>query len=959
MRRYAAHTQTAAARAASLSSTDPLTLMRAYDSDYNPSRPLRGSPLNASTIQGLPLELIDRLRSFPLFASAPDTFLGAIGKYLRPSLHQSHEYILTEGDDAKSMYWLVRGAVRVTSRDGESTYAELKPGSFFGEIGILMDIPRTATIITSAKSLVVKLNKEDLKKVLPSFPTVERAIRDEAAERLSILDRMKKGAGNATRPTVLAAGVRKRSRDFISDDVEMGEAGGEVVEGQVNSNKRRKSPSPSLAELAASSVLGNASLTVRQILKELPLFSGLPDEILHFLGVNAQPCSFAPFTDILKQDTHGRDVYFIVKGEVEVVTELQNGVQQTQKTDSLPNTNARVRARLKTGQYFGEVTSLSLAPKRTATVRSINAVECLRITGEVVDELWRNWSTELRRQVEQEAKRRLRAAQQEHVLVDPSSAMDISPTIPHQDSWQQSVPTVTFTQDTHPAAAATPTPTSPLSADPLDPDPYFNEELDSLRSRSRRGSLAPPPPEGPPPSAFDPIYRQPSPPGAARMPSPLRPHSPTPSSLPSSPRHRPVSRRPSVLSRNASRTGRGRLPDAVLVAVFQNLELLDLMRLRLVSGHWNRLLQTSPDILHDLDLGRLNRHVTDSSIKDYICPFVGARPRHVNMNNCFHVTDDGFNALVETFGEDIRSWKMRSVWDVTGQAILDLVNKARYLEDIDLSNCRKVGDNLLARIVGWVVPHPPPGQAAPLLPPVNPAPKRPNKRGVIVQNHAPPPADQPPPGTVIGAAHLKRLTLSYCKHVQDRSMAHIAVHASSRLESIDLTRCTSISDQGFQQWSLHNFPKLRKLILADCTYLTDQAIVGVANAARELRELDLSFCCALSDTATEVLSLGLTHLTHLDLAFCGSAVSDSSLRSIGLHLLDLRYLSVRGCVRVTGAGVENVLAGCKDLEVLDVSQCKNLLPWIQSGGIQRARSRGSKCRFDVVADGKWRAGYYI
>ena len=70
-------------------------------------------------------------------------------------------------------------------------------------------------------------------------------------------------------------------------------------------------------------------------------------------------------------------------------------------------------------------------------------------------------------------------------------------------------------------------------------------------------------------------------------------------------------------------------------------------------------------------------------------------------------------------------------------------------------------------------------------------------------------------------------------------MAHIAQHAASRLEFIDLTRCTSITDQGFHHWSFHSFPKLRKLILADCTYLTDQAIVGIANAARELKELDL------------------------------------------------------------------------------------------------------------------------
>jgi F-box/leucine-rich repeat protein 7 len=80
----------------------------------------------------MPLDLVDRIRSFPLFLSAPDTFLASIGKHLRPQVHSPHDHILTEGDDAKAMYWLVRGAVAVTSRDGEATYAELKPGAFFG-----------------------------------------------------------------------------------------------------------------------------------------------------------------------------------------------------------------------------------------------------------------------------------------------------------------------------------------------------------------------------------------------------------------------------------------------------------------------------------------------------------------------------------------------------------------------------------------------------------------------------------------------------------------------------------------------------------------------------------------------------------------------------------------------------------------------------------------------------------
>lgn len=75
-----------------------------------------------------------------------------------------------------------------------------------------------------------------------------------------------------------------------------------------------------------------------------------------------------------------------------------------------------------------------------------------------------------------------------------------------------------------------------------------------------------------------------------------------------------------------------------------------------------------------------------------------------------------------------------------------------------------------------------------------------------------------------------------------------------------------------------------------------------------------------------------------------------SLRSIGLHLLELRELSVRGCVRVTGVGVEAVVEGCHNLEVFDVSQCKNLTQWLDLGGVEKCRKLWRRnLRFEIVA----------
>lgn len=953
---------------------DPLTLIHSYDSDLNPSRPARSSPLGSSTIAGLPLELLDRLKAFPLFQSAPESFLLSIGKSLRPSVHLPSTEIIREGDDAKAMYWLVRGAVRVTSRDGESTYAELKPGSFFGEIGILLDVPRTASVVAAIKSMVVRLNKEDLQKQLPTYPEVERVIRDEALERLAITERKKKEKGGKSLPseasTRPSGGPRKRSRDWMAGDVEMGDAGS-LSDGEVTSHKKRKSPSPGIVELAAPSALDSTPLTIRQLLKELPLFTGLPSDILHFLGVNAQPVHFAPFTEILKQGSMGRDVFFIVQGDVEVLTEApesrrgsaQSGANVAE--NGVSRTRHQVKARLQAGQYFGEVTSLSLAPRRTATVRSVNEVECLLINGDVLDQLWKMCNAELRQQVESEARRRLKTSKEDDdvemsdanleggpvgggVSTEPIEAEDEAQT--DGADWRKELPTVKFEEPPTLAEAA-----SPVSQmDPIDPDPYFNPDLENMRSKSRRSSLAPPMPasEG----QVSPLLEQrvPSPPSLRLLSSsPLKPRTASSTASPASPaRLSPTTTRRPSLDRRYSGIGKGRLPDSVLVLVFQHLNLLDLMRFRLVSMHWWDLLNTSPDILYRLNLSMYNKYITDDALRNIIVPFTGSRPKEIDLSNCFHLTDEGFKTLADACGEGAKIWKMKSVWDVQGPAVLALVEKAKGLEEIDLSNCRKVGDNLLARVVGWIVPDKP-GTSHPPPPPMQngkrPQPKRSNS------STATQPEAQPPPGTVIGASKLKRLTLSYCKHVQDRSMAHIAVHASERLECLDLTRCTSISDAGFHSWSIYEFKNLRKLVLADCTYLSDQAIVGVVGGCRGLQVLDLSFCCALSDTATEVLALGLPQLRYLNMAFCGSAVSDNSLRCIGLHLLELRYLSVRGCVRVTGQGVESVIEGCRHLEEFDVSQCKNLRLWLDRGGVEKVNGLwGRNIKFDTVATGMWR-----
>ncbi|SPO02567.1 related to F-box protein PpaB [Cephalotrichum gorgonifer] len=946
------------------SASDPMSLVRSFNVETNPARPVRPSPLATSAIRDMPLDLVDRIRSFPLFMSAPEEFLVAIGNHLRPQVHGPQDHILREGDVAKAMYWLVRGVVAVTSRDGEAVYAELRPGAFFGEIGVLMDVPRTATIIARTKCLVVVLKKEDLQAELPRFPDMEKAIRQEAQERLNILRKKRQEGG---RPSVDRIGLSSSSassssglRELVPGEVATGEKGAIIKDGGAVNSKKRKSPSPGVNNViedpAAGSALGSGLVSIRKTLKELPLFSKLPPDILHFLGLSAVPKTYPPFTNIVCQGSPGNDIYFIVRGEAEVIhdappvpADAAAGNGQGGGTGAGRHKTFYQRPRLRKGQYFGEVASLGLSPGRTATVRAITTVECLMIGGEALDELWRRCPREFKEEVEETARRRYSTAGVEQ----PDDDTEMTDAGPSRSAMsRQSLPHVTFTTPSKPSSPTTMTMADKM--EPTDPDPYLSVDMENLRNR-RRSSLAPPHSQTMPAIQTDTATAAAST-GAngSRSPrgggSPIRftmPFLQSPTTEPEIPwkraRIRPQSPRTTSLplSSDGDRAAKkvARLPDRLVVEVLRHLDVVQLLRIRRVCTHWRDLAATSDSLCKYLDLSPYSKFVSDAVLVNILTPFVSVRPEIIDISNCFHITDEGFAALWRNCGRNVKTWRMRSVWDVGASQILEMSSHVKGLEEIDWSNCRKVGDNLLARVVGWVVPEMPPARPAPA--PAS-SPQNPSTQQVSQQQQDQKPQKEtqrapqmPPPGTVIGCPKLRRLNLSYCKHITDRSMAHLAAHAHSRLESLSLTRCTSITDTGFQAWAPYFFPRLSRLCLADCTYLSDSAVVSLVNAAKNLTHLDLSFCCALTDTSTEVVALGLPKLRELRLSFCGSAVSDGSLGCIALHLNRLEGLSVRGCVRVTGVGMENVLEGCGELRWVDGSQCRNLEGWVRGGGVGR------------------------
>ena len=95
--------------------------------------------------------------------------------------------ILKEGDVSESMYIIKSGEVKVLKeKDGETLeIANLGPGEFFGEIGLITGQKRTATIIADTEVELMELKKEHIDFVISKYPEILTTLKEYIKQRTS------------------------------------------------------------------------------------------------------------------------------------------------------------------------------------------------------------------------------------------------------------------------------------------------------------------------------------------------------------------------------------------------------------------------------------------------------------------------------------------------------------------------------------------------------------------------------------------------------------------------------------------------------------------------------------------------------------------------------------------------------------------------------------------------------
>ena len=109
------------------------------------------------------------LRNVPLFSVLPESQLALLTGVVGRRSFPRGATIIAAGDMTDSLYIIISGRLKVMMSDDEGReviLAILNPNEFFGEMGLLDDSPRSATVVALEACELLYLSKRDFKKCL-------------------------------------------------------------------------------------------------------------------------------------------------------------------------------------------------------------------------------------------------------------------------------------------------------------------------------------------------------------------------------------------------------------------------------------------------------------------------------------------------------------------------------------------------------------------------------------------------------------------------------------------------------------------------------------------------------------------------------------------------------------------------------------------------------------------------
>ncbi|HBR97710.1 MAG TPA: hypothetical protein DD979_10085 [Gammaproteobacteria bacterium] len=131
--------------------------------------------------------MLDLLRSIPLFSGLDEAAIEKVAALVKTRSFKKNAVVVTQGDDTTSVYIVIDGRLRVFRDDADGNEVilnDLQRGSWFGELAVLADSTRSASVVTLEPSQLGIISKQDLDQLLATNPMLTLSIAKFLARRV-------------------------------------------------------------------------------------------------------------------------------------------------------------------------------------------------------------------------------------------------------------------------------------------------------------------------------------------------------------------------------------------------------------------------------------------------------------------------------------------------------------------------------------------------------------------------------------------------------------------------------------------------------------------------------------------------------------------------------------------------------------------------------------------------------